>query len=62
MIRMAIFRSRSLRRAGPKPRPPSAATEGGKWMPPATRAAASRVEERWAQSTSLPELEALRAS
>ena len=36
-------------------------TERGKSVPPATHAAAERVEQRWAQLTSKQELEALRA-
>src|SRR5205807_9040721 len=37
-------------------------TERGASVPPITHAAAARVEERWAELTSPPELEALRAS
>ena len=37
-------------------------TERGASVPPITHAAAARVEERWAELTSAPELEALRAS
>jgi DNA-binding MarR family transcriptional regulator len=37
-------------------------TERGASVPPVTHAAASRVEERWAELTSPDELEALRAS